>query len=65
MIEKTVQIAKRLLKKAYEDQKDPYLAILELRNTPLPGIGLSPTFNGKVSQDSYSKQDLAAESSGL
>ena len=38
-----MQTAKKLLKKAYEDQKDPYLAILELRNTPIPGVGLSPT----------------------
>ena len=34
---------KKLLKKAYEDKKDPYLAILEQRNTPIPGVGLSPT----------------------
>ena len=38
-----MQTAKKLLKKAYEDKKDPYLAILELRNTPIPGVGLSPT----------------------
>ena len=25
-----------------EDNKDNYLAILELRNTPIPGVGLSP-----------------------
>ena len=42
-MERTVQIAKKLLKKAYEDNKDPYLAILELRSTPIPGVGLSPT----------------------
>ena len=30
LVERTVQIAKKLLKKAYEDNKDPYLAILEL-----------------------------------
>ena len=41
--ERTLQTAKKLLKKAYEDKKDPYLAILELRNTPIPGVGLSPT----------------------
>ena len=33
LAESTVQTAKKLLKKAYEDKKDPYLAILELRNT--------------------------------
>ena len=43
LAERTVQTAKKLLKKAYEDKKDPYLAILELRNTPIPGVGLSPT----------------------
>ena len=42
-MERTVQTAKKLLKKAYEDNNDPYLAILELRNTPIPGVGLSPT----------------------
>ena len=42
-MERTVQTAKKLLKKAYEDNKDPYLAILELRNTPIPGVGLSST----------------------
>ena len=41
--DRTMQTAKKLLKKAYEDKKDPYLAILELRNTPIPGVGLSPT----------------------
>ena len=43
LVERTVQTAKKLLKKAYEDNKDPYLAILELRDTPIPGVGLSPT----------------------
>ena len=43
LVERTVQTAKKLLKKAYEDNKDPYLAILELRNTPIPGVGLSST----------------------
>ncbi|XP_068671038.1 uncharacterized protein [Montipora foliosa] len=38
LAKRTVQTAKKLLKKAYEDKKDPYLAILELRNTPIPGI---------------------------
>ena len=43
LVERTVQTAKKLLNKAYEDNKDPYLEILELRNTPIPGVGLSPT----------------------
>ena len=42
-MERTEQTAKKLLKKAYEDNNDPYLSILELRNTLIPGVGLSPT----------------------
>ncbi|XP_053403234.1 uncharacterized protein K02A2.6-like [Mercenaria mercenaria] len=41
LIEKTVSIAKRLLRKAKESNRDPYLAILEYRNTPLE-CGFSP-----------------------
>lgn len=36
--EKAVQTVKRLLKKS----GDPYIALLEYRNTPLEGVGLSP-----------------------
>ena len=43
LVERTVQTAKKLHKKAYEDYKDPYLAILELQNTAIPGVGLSST----------------------
>ncbi|XP_062595838.1 uncharacterized protein K02A2.6-like [Saccostrea cucullata] len=42
LAERTVQTAKKLLKKAIEDHQDPYLSLLELRNTPLSGVGLSP-----------------------
>ena len=35
MAEKAVQTAKNLLKKALADNRDPYLALLEHRNTPL------------------------------
>ena len=34
MAEKAVQTAKRLLKKAKKDGRDPYLALLDFRNTP-------------------------------
>ena len=42
-IEKYVQICKNLLKKSKKSNSDPYLAILEYRNTPIEGISLSPT----------------------
>lgn len=35
MAEKAVETAKNLIKKALTDNKDPYLALLEYRNTPL------------------------------
>ena len=35
MAEKAVQTAKNLIKKAIADNRDPYLALLEHRNTPL------------------------------
>lgn len=41
LAEKTVQTVKKLLKKAKLDKKDPYLSILEFRNTPLD-CGKSP-----------------------
>ena len=48
-MERTIQTAKKLLKNAYEENKDPYLAILELGNTPIPGVGLLSTqlFTGR------------------
>ena len=42
-IEKYVQICKNVLKKAKKSNSDPYLAILEYRNTPIEGIKLSPS----------------------
>ncbi|GBN11929.1 hypothetical protein AVEN_98218-1 [Araneus ventricosus] len=42
MAKKAVGIAKALFKKAHEDNKGPTVALLEYRNTPISGIGLSP-----------------------
>ena len=42
MSERAVQTVKKLLKKAKKSGNDPYLALLELRNTPIDGLG-SPT----------------------
>ncbi len=36
-----VQTIKNLLKKAQSGKSDPYIALLEYRNTPLDGIGYS------------------------
>ena len=40
--ESAVEIAKSLVKKAFRDGKDPWLALLEYRNTPVETIGSSP-----------------------
>ena len=42
MAEKAVQTAKRLLMKAKEDNKDPYLSLLDYRNTPKSDLLGSP-----------------------
>ena len=42
LVERHVGIIKQMLKKCKESGDDPYLALLELRNTPLTGIGYSP-----------------------
>jgi hypothetical protein len=42
MAEKTVQTIKRLLTKASLSGIDPYIALLEYRNTPVSGMSLSP-----------------------
>ena len=41
--ERTVQTAKRILKKAAADHKDPFEGLLKYRNTPFEDIGVSPT----------------------
>ena len=38
-----VQTVKNMLKKAHEQNQDPYLALLEYRNTPVVGMNYSPT----------------------
>ena len=38
LVEKSVHIAKQLLKKSKSDNRDPYLGLLELRNTPLHNL---------------------------
>ena len=40
--ERMVGIVKNMLKKAEEDGQDPYIALLEYRNTPLSGLSYSP-----------------------
>lgn len=36
------KLQKKLIKKARDDNRDPEIALLELRNTPVSGVGLSP-----------------------
>ena len=40
--ESAVKSAKRLMKKAKEARADPFLALLDFRNTPTQGVGSSP-----------------------
>jgi hypothetical protein len=40
--ERTIQTLKNLLKKADEEGRDPYIALLEHRNTPISGLKHSP-----------------------
>ena len=42
MVESAVKTVKRLIKKVSEDNTDPWLAILEHRNTPTEGMNSSP-----------------------
>ena len=39
LVEKAVQTMKSLLTKAKQDSRDPYLALLEYRNTPIDDVG--------------------------
>lgn len=40
--ERTIQTIKNLLKKSVCNNGDPYISLLEYRNTPVEGVGLSP-----------------------
>lgn len=42
MVERHVQTVKNIIKKAYFDKKDPYLALIELNNTPITSDIPSP-----------------------
>ena len=42
MAESAVKTAKKLLVKAVESGRDPYIAILDYRNTPMQDSGFSP-----------------------
>lgn len=42
MAESAVKMAKRLVRKAVDSNKDPYFAILDYRNTPTQGTDFSP-----------------------
>ena len=42
-VENTIKTAKRLMRLASEDHKDPYLSLLDWRNTPSEGFDLSPS----------------------
>lgn len=42
LAEKSVSIAKNMLRRAYECNTDVYVSLMEYRNTPLKDIGLSP-----------------------
>ena len=41
-VENSVKTAKKILKKAQADKRDPYLALLAWRNTPTEGLNSSP-----------------------
>ena len=41
-VKSAVKTAKKILKKAQEDKRDPYLALLAWRNTPTEGLDSSP-----------------------
>lgn len=42
MAERAVQTIKNMFRKTQDDNKDPYLALMELRNSKIPGVKLFP-----------------------
>ena len=40
--ESAVEVAKKIFKKAHRDNKDPWLTLLDQRNTPTQGVNSSP-----------------------
>jgi transposase InsO family protein len=65
MAERAVQTIKNLFRKARDDHKDPYtcIALMELRNSEIPGVELSPAqlLLGRTYKNSrtYDKVQLA------
>ncbi|GBM84223.1 hypothetical protein AVEN_94423-1 [Araneus ventricosus] len=43
MVEKSIGISKTVIKKDFEDNRRSTIGLLEYRNTPISGLGLSPT----------------------
>ena len=41
-VERTIQTVKNIFKKSHDDGTDPYIALLEFRNTPITGLKYSP-----------------------
>ena len=51
--ENTVGLVKQLMRKAYEEGRDPHLALLAYRNTPVVGLAYSPSqlLNSRMLRD--------------
>ena len=47
LTEKTEETEKNFVEKAKEDNNDPYLAMVEVRNTPVDTTNLQPNLLGK------------------
>ena len=64
MVERAIQTIKQLLRKADYEGKDPYLALLNYRTTPLSGIGSSPAemLMGRAIRNQLPFQDFHRQS---